>query len=704
MSQLGDPTDFDYEAINYMFRRGPPRSFLDRFSPPANTRWICDGCKKEALQSDTRFRCLSCDDFDFCQSCHETAFETHPPHEFAVTDGSMTAREMDKYLLPYPDADSSSRAAPDETKQPTLYPYRPLDTSQHEIRLLALLPGAAEDEIACRMAHAPLFAKLSYEALSYTWGDQTAPVLIRIDGVSLAVGQSLAGALRALRQTDATRYLWVDAVCINQRDDVEKSREVQRMRHVYVQATGVVIWLGEASQDDAFSSDDAMALANNQTLGTFICGTDTHWAALDRLVRRPWWSRVWCLQEAAAAARPPLVLCGRQTASWIGLHDACRKLPDYWKRTRTTAGEEYALASADLTFQRHSSIRNQYINGEHFRLLYLLYMTLAWEATDPRDKVFAVVGLCRSEDRDALPPDYSLNVREVYLRTARHLMTTSLNLLSLNTGSPRLYPSAGAGCQRLPSWVPDWSLGASRPPPLWREGCYAASNVAPHTRYWPALMPGDDPDVVRLVGSLIGRVQHVGDVIVADATSWAAPAWTGFYETIRSVETFFRQCVTADGPDIDLDRLLYRTRFDWIWRTLIADREYPQLSWSWPASADFAAAYHYHRERAWGRDTGSTEENTYHRRAYPVLAKHTLNERRVFLTRDGLFGVCAKNVEPGDVVVILAGGDMPYILRPTPAASEPDKEAYLFVSDAFAYGAMDGQVFRLHPNTEFPIA
>jgi hypothetical protein len=69
-----------------------------------------------------------------------------------------------------------------------------------------------------------------------------------VDGKHFYITDNLCAALRALRLPDRDRFLWIDAICINQYDGVEKGSQVQMMRDIYAGATRTIVWLGEASE------------------------------------------------------------------------------------------------------------------------------------------------------------------------------------------------------------------------------------------------------------------------------------------------------------------------------------------------------------------------------------------------------------------------------------------------------------------------
>lgn len=125
--------------------------------------------------------------------------------------------------------------------------YEALDPLRYEIRILLLLPSRrSRTRIRCRMIHQSLDdPDIEYEALSYVWGSPQPAQQIRVNGTGFHVGPNLHSALQHLRLKDKIRRLWVDAVCINQRDNAEKSVQVAQMGRVFAQASQTNAWLGK---------------------------------------------------------------------------------------------------------------------------------------------------------------------------------------------------------------------------------------------------------------------------------------------------------------------------------------------------------------------------------------------------------------------------------------------------------------------------
>jgi len=204
--------------------------------------------------------------------------------------------------------------------------YTPLITEQKEIRLVTLCSGSFEDDIRCILSKASLNDETSYEALSYVWGDRHITRQIFINGLSKRVTKNLEIALRHLRYVSQPRVLWIDAICINQRNIAERSVQVMHMGEVYTRATSVIAWLGEESSDSNLAFDALNALPTDSI---------RHWdpqknaeldmttlepkyaSAIRTLLLRPWWCRIWTVQESILGPAMSLV-CGKRQVTVVG--------------------------------------------------------------------------------------------------------------------------------------------------------------------------------------------------------------------------------------------------------------------------------------------------------------------------------------------------------------------------------------------------
>jgi len=145
----------------------------------------------------------------------------------------------------------------------TKVPLKALIKEQHSIRLLRLEPGIWSQRISFTLHERSLDNPPDYTALSYAWistntdspgrnQENPRPTFeeVQCNGATIEIGINLWAALRRLRDTKDANILWVDAVCINQKDHQERNHQVGLMRKIYEKAKSVFIWLGENGEHD----------------------------------------------------------------------------------------------------------------------------------------------------------------------------------------------------------------------------------------------------------------------------------------------------------------------------------------------------------------------------------------------------------------------------------------------------------------------
>jgi hypothetical protein len=117
-------------------------------------------------------------------------------------------------------------------------------TSKNKIRLLEVWASKDSQHVTFRLKHVALDESPKYEALSYEWKTHEGYDQIRCEFSKISVTRNLLAALNALRYPNESRWLWVDAICINQNDKAEKAKQISIMRDIYAKATSVIVWLG----------------------------------------------------------------------------------------------------------------------------------------------------------------------------------------------------------------------------------------------------------------------------------------------------------------------------------------------------------------------------------------------------------------------------------------------------------------------------
>jgi hypothetical protein len=165
------------------------------------------------------------------------------------------------------------------------------------IRVLELQPGERSDPFQGRFTVISIDGEDKYDALSYMWGDASPVDHIVVDGAAIPVAWNLARALEYLRdqQGSEVRRIWIDAVCIDQKDEEERGHQVAIMRSVYSKADCVRIWI---NAPDLEEESEALAALKNFELGTkelrFGLGDDLKsWKPLKPIFYNNYWYRLW---------------------------------------------------------------------------------------------------------------------------------------------------------------------------------------------------------------------------------------------------------------------------------------------------------------------------------------------------------------------------------------------------------------------------
>lgn len=180
------------------------------------------------------------------------------------------------------------------------YHHSPLP--EGSVRLFRLLPHPDEhSRIECRLFTCPLLISEAthhhFDALSYTWGSVHDLRPIWIDDREFCVTENLHAALSHLRDGFIERVVWVDAICINQKDETEKGHQVQSMAKIYAKASRVIVWLGAATA----TSDQALEDIRRRSKQQFTAVDNTNTQPILELLRRPWFERIWVRGQLRSA-------------------------------------------------------------------------------------------------------------------------------------------------------------------------------------------------------------------------------------------------------------------------------------------------------------------------------------------------------------------------------------------------------------------
>ncbi|KAK3353800.1 heterokaryon incompatibility protein-domain-containing protein [Lasiosphaeria hispida] len=544
-----------------------------------------------------------------------------------------------------------------------------------ELRLIRLQPSKTTDSpIQCALFHT-LFseAKRSYEALSYVWADDTgipaneipSPCEIAVDGTPFPVTLNLYAALQRLRgrgDDGADRVLWTDQICINQDDTAEKNWQVDRMGLIYGYAKQTTIWLG----GEADGSFRALFLVSGLAAVSRLPGTQyervaaavggysdrARWEALGKLMERRWWRRTWTVQECVLPRLGSLVVrCGVKEIPWTDFVAAVRLMDGLREVMPLCVGLVSIASMRELQLGRRRAAARGEEKGDGNGLDSLLEALARYRtrlATDPRDKVYAIMRMAR-DFRDAsdagprlLRVDYSKPAEEVYFDTARFLVETGKTLEFL--GHCRLTKNLDS----LPSWVPDWSDSSSYPRPF--SFCRGPTADLEGTSNFHLSGTG-----LVVKGNRLGSVDILGEPCFEEHVSpMKAPplffAW-------RAILTNY--LAATDTPEEVLE--------EYFVRVLVADRGARQEPLDRASRDELIDAY-----RLWSGQTPATKHDTDEwlvSEAMKVVGfmgsvRRACVSRRIFVSQQGFIGLAPRETSEGDFIVSsLTDGRLYLVLR-----------------------------------------
>ncbi|KAF7534369.1 hypothetical protein G7054_g6267 [Neopestalotiopsis clavispora] len=330
------------------------------------------------------------------------------------------------------------------TNSPGAKAIQYLQLKPHDIRLISIAPSK-KSTITCKVRYESLDQLPQYVAISYAWGDASDKKHIYLDGIYHEISASLFGALKALRRKKKKVLIWADALCINQQDNVEKSKQIKLMTRIYAKAKSVAIWLGPKADNSrsaiALLKDINDRSKSGELSKSWICSTKNE-------------NKIAAVEVFNASNR--VVYCGSGKISWQVLLKASSLLHYY----QSDLSAYFARISPDHHIQALSDAgprslldRREVHDGEE-ALLDVLIRCRRKFSEKPQDKVFGLLGVLPKSVRKNFPVDYSDSVKEVFTDVVEFLIsaTGSLDVICESIHSP---PHSDPF--NLPSWVPDWS-------------------------------------------------------------------------------------------------------------------------------------------------------------------------------------------------------------------------------------------------------
>jgi hypothetical protein len=532
---------------------------------------------------------------------------------------------------------------------------RDIEAPRKDIRVLLLHPRRGEDfEVRCDLVYLNLSDPHPppYYALSYCWGKGEPKFPISLNGHKHWVVPNLFDALQRLRDQDdvAGRFIWIDALCIDQDEEEEKASQVNLMGEIYKKASKTLIWLGEHEHASRLAMDLLNSVTEENLRDMLEDKSESKpieqaWVALRALFERPYWSRVWILQEVVLS-RPSYLICGDSMCSW----DSVRLL---------LRSENFEVDKKNIHVESHHArmalvtesilpkllvniIDTRRTNAQKPEFWDYLVLSRQRNASVAHDYIYGVMALV---DPQVLRADYKQPVEELYFEVVRRLLCLDkkIDVLSMccetqaeDKATPGTATVVGeeAGTSYaipLPSWVPDWRIPFKRPyqSRLLCKLKYSAGNAEPDAQ----------PDIECEAGSRILRVRGV----LVDSVTFVSPAknlnrwpqvsedwrtWTQHSSESGNMYGSLEEQYTAFGSTLQC-----------------------QYDGNTSRTSDGSGTYFH---RAVGKTEGSLVHPT---RTFGKAG------RQFFGTSNGYMGRGLDYVQAADIVVVLLGAKVPFVLR-----------------------------------------
>ncbi|PVH84323.1 hypothetical protein DL98DRAFT_512693 [Cadophora sp. DSE1049] len=576
---------------------------------------------------------------------------------------------------------------------------------ENEIRILDILPHGSDSPQAllkCEVRVVNLSDKPVYDALSYRWGDPGSRRCILVDDQEVFVTDNLHAALLRLRQEDEKKTIWIDQLCIDQKNQEEKVVQVRLMREVYSNCHRCLIWMDEISesvrQSDAEAVLDVLSWMADRSLPVPPCTASSsafegpiHALSSIGVGVHQWWDRVWTVQEAILPSTK-VFLWGPFRLSW----ETLTKCSYVWTGTGLPAELSDMMwkpKSPDLSAIMDRTLgwlfcNVIWINSAHSQYEEPVQTIIKWcgrQATDPKDKVFGLLGLLPPvmERRFTDQCDYGTSVAQIYSAFTLDVILNHGNLLPLlvQQRAPR-----GQGTDGLPTWVCDMGDCEMRQMPhqvdrwylRWGYGAYDA--CAGRELDKESLISGlqgsssellSEIKTLNLTGVALDTIAITGTRL----TEIAAKSSANVAETLRSwmhIGSKYHATIVGGLAEESFTRAFYRV--------VVSDQIRDGEQWveRRPNEQDFVDISEFVQT---GRGT-INDLDFWHR---------YVENQTFFITKNGMMGLGHWETEIGDEVWVFDGGNMPFTIR---KKEDETMDDFYFVGCCYADGIMDREIYE----------
>jgi hypothetical protein len=563
------------------------------------------------------------------------------------------------------------------------YIYTSLRTPT-SIRLIELLPGAEDAPLQCAITQVRRDdVETNYEALSYAWGEPkfTQRLEEATTNTVISITESLHEALQALRNSHTSRWMWVDAVCIAQGDVQEKNHQVRQMADIYREAESVIVWIGNDDFLDIFEklsdvaracqkaiqsgyASDAKDCITNEEVNTALrqCNLQEFRDFLDR----PWFSRVWTVQEFVLAkqvdihvgrARMAVPMFGYVVEAGL---EYCRK-----RFNSPDAQNLYRMARLISLRKIYAHVKEENDQLEISRLWYCFNVLNRRQCTNEQDKFYSVLGLLPNSSN--ISPNYEFTIFDVRMDVTKKLLLTG-NLWTLDCAENSMNTVLQDSVTSFLIHVPySGEVPISRifqPNPVLFEDC--GSMLRNPVEFYGHTAEDTGPSTIGLQGVAADRVVELVFCKKID----------GAYE-LSSDESLLEEF----HFDPNLSNL--KDIYGYISKAHLSQNEPAHFECS-EVERCFRRTINFGSTSIEYADSDDIDTLLHNAK---IQSYHSLN-RVFFVTESGLFGLCSRWTRVGDQMVCFQGAQKPHILRPV--VTKDGEKMWKLIGDCYVDDCMVG--------------
>ncbi|RBA20656.1 hypothetical protein FPRO05_08103 [Fusarium proliferatum] len=578
--------------------------------------------------------------------------------------------------------------------------YTPLPSPSH-IRVLSIQPGVNEDTLVASFELLDLnAANIRFEAISYQWsegGGQKASMRLR--GEKISINAYLRRILLHLRLEQHIRVVWADALCINQSDHAERLQQVSIMQRIYSQAFRVIGFVGKDYIRASMCFNAIKALTSawfevRKTLGRNnmsssapdnIYGCVMNEASMCRIVevfQSGYWKRLWVVQELVSS-RGAVIRWGKAEISWTLLGLATTLIRNN-KSLMTMFNRINKSKRSPGPFQGGLDARTGLMNayfmyrmsstqfrGDSMSCLDVLRLTRNFDVSERLDRIYAILGLPSQHTgpgRTSIPPDYRLLPDGLYSRVFYWVYQTHdnpLEILSAVRHTTLFYPD-------FPTWIPRWHVRPIRSIGI----SHRASMKFDASAGWKPNPPA------KLIWSQSERCLILQGFVLASITSAHRVLPTANTKDRLSRHKKFKKHKTELNHWLNVH---VRTH----------NRIEARLSLVLTAGQDWYGNILKEQNRInehiasfikWSRDYFNNAKPCDEEAIrYGQTVNNVCRDRQIFRATNCLLGIGPNLLRKGDLVCVVAGGPVPYILRPL------GDDTFYFVGECYVAGYMFGE-------------